>query len=823
MILKGLPIDIDKDNLINRFIDLKYDNKFIRENIDELYGIAQNIQHNRIYYDIFNIYSDKEDRIILNDDYFFPDISDIKNFKHFNQVVLAICTLGAEYDKQVSKFFKEGHYLKGMMLDIIGNEFLENLIKNFRNILKDNNEINRLYISEPFFPGGTEREYEIQKAIFNKLKIDDKELYINNSCIIEPGKSTSFILGLSNMILHLKNENLCESCELNNCTYRKNSKRQYEIIINYKENQKKITANEGENLFDVLLKNNIFVTNFCGGAKTCGKCKISIKGSLNYSENEKKFLTDNEIKNNIKLACFTSIDSDMEIFIPNENSGQKILSDVFAITKKYNFKPRIKQKNFLIKKSVMINQKDFVSMIIEQFNKNVKIPIKIFKDIPETIKNSNNSFSCLLRNNEIVSIKKTDDKNEFYGIALDIGTTTLVAYLFNLNNGNYIDVYSSLNPQKNYGADVISRINYTILNKEGLIDIQKAIINKINEIVGEFCKRNLIKREEIFEIVAVGNTTMIHFLLGIPAYSIAISPYTPVFTTKVEAKACSFGININQEGYIITLPLVSSYIGSDTIAAIIDNRMYEKEDISLLIDIGTNGEMVLGNKNGLIACSAAAGPAFEGAGIAFGMGATDGAIDHVNFSKNKYYTTINNSIPKGICGSGIVDLIAELIKYKVIDTTGKILKREELKETPLYIADKITQYNDEPAFLLVDEIYITQRDIRQIQLAKAAIAAGINIMIYKKGLEIKNIDKVYLAGGFGNYITPENAVKIGLIPAELREKIVQTGNSAGSGAIMTLLSDDYLEIAEKIKNMTEYIELSFEPSFQEQFIKEINL
>ena len=272
--------------------------------------------------------------------------------------------------------------------------------------------------------------------------------------------------------------------------------------------------------------------------------------------------------------------------------------------------------------------------------------------------------------------------------------------------------------------------------------------------------------------------------------------------------------------------MVSSYIGADTIGAILASRMYEKEEISLLIDIGTNGEIVLGNKDKLVACSAAAGPAFEGVGITCGMGGIEGAIDHVDFTKEPIYTTIGNKTAQGICGSGIVDVISELVKSGIIDKTGRMVDRNEISsQTNQVLVGRIKKYKNEKIFLIdeKEDIYITQKDIRQIQLAKGAILAGIKVLLKECGLEVTDVKTLYLAGGFGSYINVDSAVTINLIPKELKDKVLQIGNAAGEGAILSLLSDEELTIAKCIKKKVKYIELSNFTSFQEEFVNSLYL
>lgn len=348
------------------------------------------------------------------------------------------------------------------------------------------------------------------------------------------------------------------------------------------------------------------------------------------------------------------------------------------------------------------------------------------------------------------------------------------------------------------------------------------MIEEINMIVDYFCERQGISNESIYEVVMAGNTVMIHLALGVPAENIANSPYIPAFTSSIEVKSKDLGIDINREGYIVTLPMVASYVGADTVAAVLSSRIFESDDICLIVDIGTNGEIVLGNKEFLISCSAAAGPAFEGADITFGMSGIEGAIDHVDLKRDPIFSTIGGKKSKGICGSGIVDVVAELFKHGIVDNTGRILDKDEVTSVVgKKFSDRIVQYDDTPSFL-IDEasgIYITQKDIRQVQLAKGAIQAGINILMREMNIDEEDIKKVYLAGGFGSYISVESAAAIGLIPKGLKEKAVQIGNAAGLGASFALLSDEMLEKSKVIRDKVKYIELSNNPYFQEEFIK----
>ncbi|MDP4093610.1 MAG: ASKHA domain-containing protein, partial [Bacillota bacterium] len=325
-----------------------------------------------------------------------------------------------------------------------------------------------------------------------------------------------------------------------------------------------------------------------------------------------------------------------------------------------------------------------------------------------------------------------------------------------------------------------------------------------------------------------GNTTMLHFLMNLPAAGIAVSPFIPVTTGPHTFKAIDLSIDINPKGSVIILPSVSAYIGADTTAAVLAGGIYSAEKMSLIIDIGTNGEMVLGNKKRMISCSTAAGPAFEGANIRNGTGGITGAIDSIKIASELEYTTIGNRPAVGLCGSGLVDAIAAMLSLGIIDETGRILNPEEIEgNLPHPILKRLVKIDNKTAFVIEwkencesdSDIAITQKDVREFQNAKAAIAAGIKILASRMQIKTGDIQKAFLAGGFGSYINVDSAHKVGLLPDELRGRVESIGNAAGEGAVEALLSSKRLGLAEKIRNRIEYIELSTAGDFSDEYIE----
>ena len=395
----------------------------------------------------------------------------------------------------------------------------------------------------------------------------------------------------------------------------------------------------------------------------------------------------------------------------------------------------------------------------------------------------------------------TIDKMQGYGVAFDIGTTTLAFYLINLSIGKEIDSYSCLNPQGVFGGDVISRIEACKNGK--LKDLNKLIIDKTNDVIDIFLSKNNILK--IDKITVCGNTTMLHLFANVDASPIGEYPFTPAFLEKKEFSGSDLNINAD---FVTLLPSVASYVGSDITAGILSTDMTKSSNNNLLIDIGTNGEIALFANGKLYCASTAAGPAFEGANITCGIGGVGGAINTAKYDNNLSITTIGGQKPNGICGAGLIDLIAVMIDVNIIDETGAF--NDIIKNDKINVKDN--------KFYITENIFISQKDVREYQLAKSAICSGIKTIVTLAKLNLNDIDKIYIAGGLGFYINVDNAIKTGLIPKELKNKTVVVGNSAGTGTKLCLLSKQNLEKCENIAKECKNIELSTESLFMDEYI-----
>lgn len=590
----------------------------------------------------------------------------------------------------------------------------------------------------------------------------------------------------------------------------------FKIRVYQGENEKIILVHKGTNLLSLLLQNGFIIDSPCGGRGICGKCRIKI---MEDGSKQDAYY---------RSACEINIGNDMIIEIPEtkERYAQIMTSGELDIL----LNPSIDKKTIELKAPDVQDQVSDVKRIETAMGMIGSMPNDTMLCISDILRDNDFKVTVVTYGDEILSIEPCGMQSKSYGVAIDIGTTTIVGYLMDLRTGKQLGVYSSLNPQAVHGADIITRIGYTVESPEGLCHMTDLIRGEINDMIHYFCQKYEISPQNIYEIDVVGNTVMMHIFAGLPVENIALSPFVPVVCRKMELAAKDMGIDIYGNGKVVILPMVSGYVGADTVAAILACGMHKNEKIELLIDIGTNGEIALGNKDNIVTCSTAAGPAFEGARIECGLGGIQGAINRVFIDEDITYSTIGGLPAKGICGSGIVDVIAQMLKVNLLEPSGRILSPEEVvEEFPMSISNKIVLRDDQPALMLKvkeddnsQDLYISQKDIREIQLAKAAIAAGIEVLMEEMNISYDDVSCVYLAGGFGNYIDHGHAVDIGLIPEAFRDKIQSIGNGAGVGAKMALLSKDAKTETNIIKGKIRYIELSAREDFQTYFVDSLS-
>ncbi len=416
-----------------------------------------------------------------------------------------------------------------------------------------------------------------------------------------------------------------------------------------------------------------------------------------------------------------------------------------------------------------------------------------------------------------------DFAGPIFGVAIDIGTTTVVARLIDMTDGRCLATEAELNPQSRYGDDVISRITYAETDAK-LAELHETIINCVNELIARLCKQAGVDAKSIYEIAVIGNTTMNHIFLKFPVKQLGQAPYKAFSLDARDIPANELALQINPAGNIHSVENIAGFVGSDTTAVALAVDIDSAEEMTLAVDIGTNGELVLGTGDKLYAASCAAGPALEGARIICGSRAVEGAIEAVVASEDDIVLdVIGNCPPRSICGSGLIDAVAVLLKLGIVDASGRFVRASTLADSvPVAIVSRIRAELGEPVFILTasadaDTVFLTQKDIRQVQLAKGAIRAGIKLLEQKLGIGDADIQQIFLAGAFGNYIRRESALRIGLLPDVPAERIHFVGNAASAGAQMLLLSRHCRTTAKKLARRIEYVEIAHEPEFQAVF------
>ena len=590
-------------------------------------------------------------------------------------------------------------------------------------------------------------------------------------------------------------------------------------------------AKAGQTLLQVAIAAGVEIEAVCGGRGTCGKCRVIASGGLaEPTALELSALTAEELAAGYRLACQAVIESDVQVVVPEESRISRVSILTSGVQGNHTFEPWVQRHTIGVPPATLGNQipdlDNLTRACPELCGRPLNVAVRALRQLPFALRAQDWHISLVRVDDEIVRIEPDGDLDQLLGIAFDIGTTTIAGYLVDLESGEQLAVSSMLNPQTRFGDDVVSRIEHSTSGEDGLRELQQTVVGALNQIIAQATAAAGVDSQDIYGMTVVGNTTMHHLFLGISPAALAQSPYVPVMTHPISLRASELGIAIWPDAHVWVLPNIAGWVGADTVGVILATDLHKRPAIGLAIDIGTNGEMALGSRDRLITCSTAAGPAFEGAHLSCGMRAADGAIEEVTIDEDVRWSIIGNGAPRGLCGSGLVDAISEMLRVGAISHTGKIEDGEAMRSNGLQrIAERIQKVGLHREFRLVDAdqgaggrpIMITQRDVRELQLAKGAMRAGIEILMKELGIGPEDVTEVYLAGAFGNYIRPQAALAIGLLPTFPNAKIIPVGNAAGSGAKMALLSRTAREETRRILERTEYLELSARPDFQDEF------
>lgn len=592
----------------------------------------------------------------------------------------------------------------------------------------------------------------------------------------------------------------------------------------------KVDYEPGGTLQAILAAHGVFFPHPCGGRGACGQCRVRfIEGAPEPTAVEIKHLTAEQLAQGVRLscACLPAGNAVVELVGAEQNQFVFELGEEAAVP--VTIEPEVRKLSLRLQMPTLEEQGDCLSRIVGQLLLNgidfetlgPHIPPDLLARIPGAVQAGQRLVTVTFDHDGLVEIEPGDTREQLYGIAIDIGTTTLAARLMNLNTGERLAWIARLNSQSSLGADVVNRIEYSRNNHGGLEALQRRVLDDLHAMVEEALDEAGVAARHVGQIALVGNPTMMHLLLGVDPLSIALSPYIPVWTRSLRLPANQLGFHLASGCKALVGPAASAYLGADILAGVVACGMDLDDRLTLLIDVGTNGEMVLGNKDRMVGASTAAGPAFEGAQIICGTWAAPGAIDQVSFDGDLRIHTLQNKPAIGICGTGLVDVTAELLRTGAVTPMGKMHGPSETDRLPAPIAARLRTLQGQAACYLAGSekapLCLTARDVRQVQLAKGAIQAGVAILAREMGVAVEDIDQIYLAGSFGQKLCVPNLQRLGLLRECDPARIKAVGNSALAGAQLMLLSREYNRRLEQLHHTIRYVELSSHPAFTDMF------
>lgn len=603
---------------------------------------------------------------------------------------------------------------------------------------------------------------------------------------------------------------------------------------------------EGKTIGEAAQELGVALAGVCGGQATCGKCRVRVKEGFfkkyridsrrehlsPVKETEKKLFTRRQEIDGYRLACMTRVYGDVVAFVPEDSRANEQIVCKPTTKKIVALKPAVRKYCIELSPATLDDPvADWERLQAELDRKfslvNLTIDYEVLLSLQNAVRQDDWRITASIwMGSEVIKVEP-GCRERVYGVAVDIGTTTIAAYLCDLTSGEIVATESMINPQIPYGEDVMSRISYAMVNRDGLKNLNRVLIKGLNQLIRRAAVYAGIKRHEILDMTIVGNTCMHHLFLGINPEYLGQTPFPPTLHHSINVKARNLRLSIAPGAYVHVLPIVAGFVGADNVGVLISEEPYNQDKMVLIIDMGTNGELVLGNKEKLICSSCATGPAFEGGNIKHGTHAAVGAIERVEIDpdskdvrlkvigKIDWYTGSENAEANGICGSGIVDAIAQMFMGGILQKNGQFnpaLKSPRLRTTedgPEFVIAWATQTS------IGHDITVSQADVRAVQLAKAAMYAGARLMMNRLG--VRKLDKIILAGAFGSYIHKKSAMTIGLFPDCAFKNVYAVGNAAGDGARIALHNVNKREEANEVAGRVEYMELTMEAGFERQF------
>ena len=602
------------------------------------------------------------------------------------------------------------------------------------------------------------------------------------------------------------------------------------VRINLLFNERAVRVPYGVTLFDAASWNGIAIDSTCGGHGTCKKCRIRITENAPAPTSlDVRAYTAAELNDGWRLACRTAATRDTIVEVPPLTTRPKAAT--VGVGRQVILRPAVQKRYLELAEPDLSDQASDLERVLAQLDDlEPRAELAVLKTLGRTLRAADYRVTAVVVDDVLIAVEAGDTTDRRFGIAFDLGTTTVVATLLDLSTGTPVAVASALNQQQPFGADVITRISATMMDPGALDKLQQLAQETLAELAAAVCAEGAVEPHEVYEVALAGNATMTHLALGIDPEPLGMAPF--ILSTRLfpEVLAADLGLPAHPRARAVVFPAFGAYVGGDITAGLLASGMDRDARVRLFVDIGTNCEIVLGNREWLLATAAPAGPAFEGAAIRCGMRAADGAIEVVGMTPDELsMKVIGDAEPQGLCGSGLVDAVTGLVKLGLLDSSGRFVAAESAALLAPGLADRLTSIGKERVFVLhwrgpaaEDSIYLSQRDVRELQFAKAAIATGWHILLEEAGLTEADVKQVLLAGSFGSYLSPAAAIRIGLVPKVPVPRVVPAGNVAGEGAKMALLSlrerAGGLALLEEVR----YVELSDRADFNDRFVDQLN-
>jgi len=596
------------------------------------------------------------------------------------------------------------------------------------------------------------------------------------------------------------------------------------VEVTYLPSGKAVRVPEGTTLFNAAHWAGLPIESTCGGRGTCGKCGVQVlEGEAELSLADYRHLSE-RLDEGWRLSCQCPVTGPMTVDVPRLMKMPKAAT--MGVGRFVLLEPNVVKLRLELAEPSLEDHRSHLARIrdaIDEAGYTARHDWQVLPRIADALR-LGTEVTVTLVGEHLVDVEPADTTERVFGASVDIGTTTCVCTLVDLRTGAAVAVASTINHQAPFGADVIARMARAMQDPADLADLQAAAVATVNELLARVQDEGAVAAEEIYEVVMAGNATMLHLLCGVNPESIALAPYVAAFTEAQELRADQIGFSMHPLGWVSLFPSIGAYVGADIVADIVATGLVRDPEVRLLVDVGTNGEIACGSAERSVATAAPAGPAFEGGEILCGMRATEGAIEGVSLADGEVLLQViggDDVAPRGICGSGLIDVVAQLRLAGLLDDGGKMSSREEAEARGHPLADRLIVREEVKVFVLHDDVVLTQTDVRALQFAKGAISTGIETAMRALGLRAADLDEVMLAGSFGSYINPVSARVVGLVPPVPADKIKAVGNTASEGAKMALMSFREREVAFEIPTIVEYIELSGEADFNDRFISNL--